>query len=98
MLFNLNFANSTILSCLFFFYLIFELYFLIPLVILQIFNSTAELAMLIKIPTKEAKAKIVKHSAMAEAKTSKCYTTDLYQTLSLIFYIQKFEFYSFLFF
>ena len=41
-LFNLDFANSTILSCFFFFFLIIDLYFLIPVVIAQIFNPIAE--------------------------------------------------------
>ena len=42
MLFNLDFANNTISSC-FFFFLIIDLYFLIPAVIAQIFNPIAEL-------------------------------------------------------
>ena len=43
MLFNLDFANNTILSLFFFFFLIIDLYFLIPAVIAQIFNPVAEL-------------------------------------------------------
>ena len=35
MLFNLDFANNTFLSCLFFFFLIIDLYFLIAEVIVQ---------------------------------------------------------------
>ena len=42
MLFNLDFADNTILSCLFFFSLIINSYFLIPEVIAQIFNPIAE--------------------------------------------------------
>ena len=45
MLFNLDFANNAILSCLFFFFLIIDLYFLIPAAIAQIFNPIAELVM-----------------------------------------------------
>ena len=56
MLFNLDFANNTILSCFFFFFLIIDLYFLIPAVILQIFNHIAEATTPIRIPSKEAKA------------------------------------------
>ena len=58
MVFNLVFASNTVLLCFFFFFLIIELYFLIPAVIVQIFNPTEELAILIGIPTKEAKAEI----------------------------------------
>ena len=43
MLFNLDFADITILSCIFFFLLIIELYFLIPAAIAQIFNPIAKL-------------------------------------------------------
>ena len=42
MLFNLDFANKTILSCLFFFFLIIDLFFLIAAVNAQIFNPIAE--------------------------------------------------------
>ena len=54
-LFNSDFANDTILSCFFFFFLIIDLYFLILAVIAQIFNPTAELIIPIEIPIKEAK-------------------------------------------
>ena len=55
MLFNLDFVSSTILSRFFFFFLIIDLYFLIPTVVTQIFNSTAELVIPIGISTNEAK-------------------------------------------
>ena len=42
-LFNLDFVNDTILSRFFFFFLIIDLYFLIPTVITQIFNPITEL-------------------------------------------------------
>ena len=47
--------------CLFFFLLIIYLYFLIPVVITQIFNSIAELVIAIGKPTKEAKAEMEMH-------------------------------------
>ena len=56
MLFNLDFANSAILSC--FFFLIIDLYIIIPAAILQIFNPIVELVIPKGIPTKEAKAEI----------------------------------------
>ena len=55
MLFNLVFAKSTILLSFFSFFLITNLYFLIPAVIENIFNPFAETVILIEIPTKEAK-------------------------------------------
>ena len=61
MWFNLDFANNTILSCYFFFFLIINLYFLIPAVITKIFNPIAELVILIGIPSKEVKAEIEIH-------------------------------------
>ena len=64
MLFNLDFANNTILSYLFFFFLIIDLYFLIPAVIAQIFNPVAEVVIPIGIPTKEVKAEMEKYSVI----------------------------------
>ena len=58
MLFNLDFANNTILLGFFFFFLIIDLYFLIAAVITQIFNPIAELVIPIGIPTKEAKTEM----------------------------------------
>ena len=42
MLLNLDFANNTILPCFFFFFLIIDLYFLIPAVITQFFIAVAD--------------------------------------------------------
>ena len=61
MVFNLDFANNTILSCFFFFFLIIDLYFLILATITQIFNPTAELGISIGIPIKEVKEEIEIH-------------------------------------
>ena len=72
MLFNLDFASNTILSCFFFFFLIIDLYFLIPAVITQIFNPIVELAIPIGIPTKEAKAEMETHPVIVEPKIRKC--------------------------
>ena len=55
------FANNTILSPFFFFFLMIDLYFLILAVIAQIFYPTAELAIPIGIPANEAKAEIETH-------------------------------------
>ena len=68
MLFNLDFANNTILSCFFFFFLILDLKFLIPAVIAQLFNPIAELVIPIRIPIKEAEAEIEIHPVIVEAK------------------------------
>ena len=72
MLFNLGFANNTVLSCFFFFFLISDLQILIPAVIAQIFNPIAELVTPIAIPTKEAKAEMETHPVIVEAKMRKC--------------------------
>ena len=67
-LFHLDFANNTILSCFFFFFLIIDLYFLILPVIAQIFSPIAELVIPTGIPTKEKKAEIETHPIIVEAK------------------------------
>ena len=72
MLFNLDFANNTILLCFFFLFLITDLYFLIPGTIAQIFNPIAELVIPIGIPTEEAKAEMETHPVITEAKIRKC--------------------------
>ena len=71
MLFNLDFANITILSC-FFFFLIIDSCFLIPAAIAQIFNPIAELVILIGITIKEAKGEIEMHPVIVEVKIRKC--------------------------
>ena len=53
------------------FFLIIDLYLLIPAVLAQTFNPIAELAISIGIPTKEAKAEIEIHLVTAEAKIRK---------------------------
>ena len=60
MLFNLVFANNTMLSCFFFFFLL-MVGFLIPAVIPQIFNPSSEIAMPIGIATKETKVERETH-------------------------------------
>ena len=71
MLFKLAFANNTIFSCFSFFFLIIDLYFIIPKVIAQIFNPSAELAIPIGIPAKEAREERAIHRKIAEIKIRK---------------------------
>ena len=66
MLSNLDFANNTIISCSFLFFLIIDLHVLIPAVIAQIFNPIAEQVIPIGIPSKEAKAEIEIQPVSAE--------------------------------
>ena len=66
MLFYLDFAKNTISSCFFLFFLIIDLYFLIPAVITQIFNPIVELAIPIGITTKEAKAEMETNPVIVE--------------------------------
>ena len=51
-------------------FLIIDFYSLIPADVAQIFNSTAELAIPIRIPAKEEKARMTTHPVMAKAKIS----------------------------
>ena len=67
MIFNIDFANNTILSCFLLFFWIIELYFLIAWVISQIFNPIAELVTAIEIPNKEAKTEMETHSVILES-------------------------------
>ena len=55
----------------FFFFLIIDLYYLIPAVIAQIFNPIAELVIPIGMPIKEAKAEMETHPVTVEAKIRK---------------------------
>ena len=71
MLFNLDFANNTFSPCFFFFFLIIDLYFLIPAVIAEIYNPIAELVIPVGIPTKEAKAEMKTHPVILEITRSK---------------------------
>ena len=71
---NLDFADNTILSCFFFSFLIIDLYFLIPAVIVQISNPTAELVIPIGIPIKEVKPKIEISPVIVQAEIRKCST------------------------
>ena len=56
------------------FFLIIDLYLLIPAVIAQIFNPGAEFVFPIGISTKEAKAEMKTHLVTAGTKISKCST------------------------
>ena len=71
MLFNLDFANNTILSCVVFFFLVIDLYFLIPAAIAQIFHKIAELVIPTGIPTKEAKIEMETHPVIVVDAISK---------------------------
>ena len=68
MLFNLDFATNTVLLCLFFFFLIIDLHFLVPAAIAQIFNPIAKLVISVGITSEEAKAKYEIHPIIVEAK------------------------------
>ena len=71
MLFNLNFANNAILSCFFYFFLIIDLYVLIPAVITQFYNPIAELEIPIGVATKEAKIEMETNPVTVEIKINK---------------------------
>ena len=69
--FNLAFPSNTISSGLFFFFFIIDLYFLIPVVIAQIFNPTVELVKPTGTQTNEANKEIETQPVIAEARISK---------------------------
>ena len=60
-LFNLDFANNTVFSYFFLFFLIIDSYFLIPAVIAKLSNPTAELIIHIGISIKEEKIELETH-------------------------------------
>ena len=57
---------------LFLLFVVIDLEVLITAVIMQIFNSIAELVIPIGIPTKEEKAEMEKHEVTVQVKISKC--------------------------
>ena len=71
MLFNLDFANNNFYHVSFFF-LINDLYFLIPAVITQICNPIAELVIPIGIATEEGKGEMETHQVNVEMNISNC--------------------------
>ena len=72
MLFNLDFANNTILSWFFFCFLIINLYFLIHAVTAKIFNPIAVFVIPKDISSIEVKLEIEIHSVTTEATVRKC--------------------------
>ena len=72
MVFNLIFANNAILSCFFFFFLIIDLYLLIPAAIAQFFNQIAGLIIPMGIPINKEEAEIEMHPVIEETKIRKC--------------------------
>ena len=71
MVFNLVFANNTILSCFFFFILIIDLHFLIPAVTAQIVELTAEPTIPTETTTNEANVETKTRALTTETKTRK---------------------------
>ena len=65
MVFHLVFANNNILSCFYLFFLIIDVYLLVPAVVTKILNPNS---ILIGLPTKEAEAKIETQPVTAETK------------------------------
>ena len=69
---NLAFPRNTILSSFCFFFLIIDLYFLIPAVITQTFNPTAELVTPTGTATNEVNAQTETQQLIGEIKIRKC--------------------------
>ena len=87
---SIVFANNTILSCSFLFFLIIDLYFLILAVITQIFNPTAKVAIPTEIPSKTAKAKIETYTATIEIKINRCFKIIQSFTILFVLFIHQF--------
>ena len=91
-LFNLDFDNNSILSCFFFFFLIIDLYFLIPVVIMEIFNPIAELLVIpIGKTTKEEKAKMEVRPVIVEITINVQYNSNLYKLFYTSYSLIHFE-------
>ena len=67
---QLSFPNNTILSCIFFFFFIIDLYFLISAVIAQIFIPTAEVVILTGTQANRTNAEIETQPVTFEARIS----------------------------
>ena len=91
-LFNLDFSKNTVSSC-FFFSLIIDLNFLIPVVIAQIFNLIAELVIPIRIPRKESETEIEVYPVILEAKTRKI--SILFRVVETFFVLSTCHFYTY---
>ena len=99
MLFNLDFANNTVLWC--FFFLIMDLYFLISAAAAQIFYPIAELIIPIGILSKETKAESEINPVTAEVKIRTHQFVLLYffeEIISFFSYISLFKFLAYNFF
>ena len=72
MLFNLDLANNTILSCFFFLFLVTDSYFLIAAVTGHLYNLIAEPKIPIGMPTKEAKSETEIHPVIVEPRIRQC--------------------------
>ena len=72
MLFNLDLANNTILSCFFFLFLVTDSYFLIAVVTGHLYNLIAEPKIPIGMPTKEAKSETEIHPVIVEPRIRQC--------------------------
>ena len=71
MVFKLSFPNNAILSCIFFYFFIIDLYFLISAVIAQKFIPTVELMIPTRTQTNEANTEFEKEPVIVEARISK---------------------------
>ena len=87
---NLAFPSNIILSCLVLLFFIIDLYFLTPVVIAQLLNSTAELAIPIRTPTNQANLEIEIQPLTAEIKTKKMFAViQSPENFSLLFTLKS---------
>ena len=88
MIFGLDLASNTILSCVFFIFLVIDLYFLISEVMAQIFNPITELVIPLGIPSKEEKAELEIRPIISKAKIVNLFVLLTYQFIWLYFFKQ----------
>ena len=90
-IFNLDFANDNNLLGFFFFFLVTDLYFLVPAFVTQIFSPVEELLLSIRAPTKEAKAEMETHPVTIETNISAHYNSKLYKLFHASYLLNNFD-------
>ena len=90
-IFNLDFANDNNLLGFFFFFLVIDLYFLVPAFVTQIFNPVEELLLSIRATTKEAKAEMGTHPVTIKTNISAQYNSKLYKLFRASYSLNNFD-------
>ena len=89
--FNLHFANDNNLSGFFLFFLIIDLYFLVPAFITKFFNPVEELLIPIRTLTKEAKEEMGTHPVTIKTNINAKYNSKLYKLFYASYSLNSFD-------